>query len=281
VTEFKTLTQLRDENPGVPICTVSGHIGDCIWAGPALRAVAEHHGQPVLMLVTTNFASVAPLAAMMEGVAACYAHPQWPQVEQIEVTWEPPEVRGGISLPRVYHLGFRHWPNESIPLFYLTQLEKVYGIGGGRMDPWLKLLSERSRLEYVSCSWGDQGCEVKMGVTYAVSSHYDVDVYILPNGRYEEWPSTEYVTLYPAGLQKLAEQIWRGRFLLTCLSAPWVIANALGVPTVVMEPMTARHNPIFWFDHERNVMVRGNDGLPTFDARATVAAVKAAMERYK
>ena len=60
------------------------------------------------------------------------------------------------------------------------------------------------------------------------------------------------------------------KVLLTDCSALHVLAVALGIPTVIVEPMEARWNTIFYplgFDGPQVTIVKGLDGQPTFDAR--------------
>jgi hypothetical protein len=68
-------------------------------------------------------------------------------------------------------------------------------------------------------------------------------------------------------------------FLGDC-SAWHVLAMAMGIPVVLVEPLEARWNPIFYplgMDGPQVTMVRGNDGNPTFDARHVADALTRAL----
>jgi hypothetical protein len=58
---------------------------------------------------------------------------------------------------------------------------------------------------------------------------------------------------------------------LGCNSGLHVLACAIGKPVIMMEPSPARHNPIFFplgTTGPQVTLVLGNDGQPTWDARA-------------
>jgi hypothetical protein len=143
--------------------------------------------------------------------------------------------------------------------------------------------------------WTDDWIELKMGITLSLVATQTRDTcdecqktliaMCLPDSRqHKEWldPIVEGAEALEL-LGWIANDDWRStayamsrsKIFLGDLSAQWVLANALGIPTVIMEPCDARHSmPIFWYEHPRNTMVIGNDGKPTFDARHTRDAVE-------
>jgi hypothetical protein len=76
--------------------------------------------------------------------------------------------------------------------------------------------------------------------------------------------------------EQAAAQIGQGTIFVGCNSALHVLACALGIPVVMMEPSEARWNPIFYpyGTTERVRLVTGNDGRPTFDARHVRDAIE-------
>lgn len=81
---------------------------------------------------------------------------------------------------------------------------------------------------------------------------------------------------FHAGCHWLDGARWLARtqaFLGDC-SAWHVLAAAMGVPVVLMEPQAMRHNPVFYPLPDRQVfLVKGNDGNPTWDARHVAEAL--------
>ena len=63
-----------------------------------------------------------------------------------------------------------------------------------------------------------------------------------------------------------------------------VLAVALGVPAVIVEPNPMRHNPIFWplgMDGPQVTCVKGGDGKPTHDARHTADVLREKLKATK
>jgi hypothetical protein len=140
--------------------------------------------------------------------------------------------------------------------------------------------------------WTDEWFELKLGVSSCLSRGLVDESMVLRTPESSRWltEGLEVDGLYiaPASWLETAQVLASCKLYVGCLSAQWVLANALGVPCVVVEPNPHRHNPIFWWDgpmesdgKPRNRMVMGNDGKPTFDARAVVQAVKEELERER
>lgn len=158
---------------------------------------------------------------------------------------------------------------------------------------------------HIYLGWSDEHFELKLGLTALLATqlgqYRNLICRALPRSRWEGEesrrvlcadPQSEYgedlVDLGAGDWLMTARTLARCKLYVGCLSAQWVLANALGIPCCVIEPNPARHNPIFWWDgpiekdgKPRNRMVLGNDGKPTFDARAAVLAVKEELERVR
>jgi hypothetical protein len=96
-----------------------------------------------------------------------------------------------------------------------------------------------------------------------------------PGARHAEWLYIDGLIHSPSHWLRAADLMDGAACYLGCLSSQWVLANAMGKKTVVMEPDPNRaRNPLFWLPRERNHMVIGGDGLPTHDARHTADLLK-------
>ena len=84
------------------------------------------------------------------------------------------------------------------------------------------------------------------------------------------WGDTPFsIATHSCTWPQAARHIRHAKVFLGDCSALHVLAVALGTPVVLVEPMEARWNPIFYplgMDGAVQV-VKGNDGRPTWDAR--------------
>jgi hypothetical protein len=122
----------------------------------------------------------------------------------------------------------------------------------------------------------EEWIELKMGVVTAVANWTDVALVYAPGQRHHEWHHMDGADLglgfMPCSWSRMAQVIRDSKLFLGCLSASWVLANALGKETVIFEPSEPRHHPVFWHEHPRNLKV-------DWDARAVVKAVREKLGR--
>lgn len=155
-------------------------------------------------------------------------------------------------------------------------------------EPWITLPG--SPLEGpppIVVAHTDEHFELKLGVTMLVLEHYfrtnpdhlGFAILATPGSRWdrETWAMQSLRLGY---WEAYAEAIMPARVVLSDCSAAHVLAVAMGVPTVLLEPNPMRHNPVFYPLGDRGpqvTLVRGVDGQPTFDARHVADALDVAL----
>ena len=290
------------------LCTMPGKYGDILWALPTVRALAQQVDGPIDLMVSAAYGNLCPLIERQSYINRCVANLDWIErpdggvapfapyrpaaVDAADTKiFFPANAAGDIigEYDRVIHLGYQRWPQNQ--LAYEIYLNAVSQWGDSHQGltstfdldvPWIEAPSLEvgggpvPPLDVLIC-WSEEWAELKAGVTgalsYALHPQFSTTEIRPRHSRYYEWPMG--LSLDDATWEQTAAWIAKAPVVLTCLSAQWVLANALGRQVVIMEPSEARHNPIFFYDAPRNHLVLGNDGKPTFDARAVVDAVRA------
>lgn len=282
---------------GRVLCTFPGRAGDLLWALPAIRAIAESGGQPVDLQIAGEFAGILPVLATCPYLGKVFADPRWgltPPEEWLAPPAWPPREEGGpyesfatppdplVAYDHVYHLGYRGWPQRPLP--EETYLQAVIQVGRelpplNLARPWITVPTSRPDAGRAALVVGftEAWFELKLGIVQCLQmrtiSELRDGIVLTPKGsRWEVeggWEGTDWAD---------AAQLIRDCtiFLGDC-SALHVLAVAQGVPVVVVEPMEARWNPIFYplgMDGPQVTMVRGLDGRPTFDARHTAETLE-------
>ncbi len=282
------------------LATMPGRFGDILWALPTVRALREAYGGPIDFLTSIKYGNLLPLLQRQPYIGQARALCEWAVQETAPMTpREPPmEILQG-EYDAVYHLGYEGWPQptlaEDIWRRATQQYERVQEAHPLRLDltrPWITppaITTVEPRRVWVA--WSEEWFELKVGILACLSQRF---------------PALEFWWLRPEGgrygeVDRLVEGIWTEPYhnlrphalggnvammrcgwaeaaslgascqvYLGCLSSQWVLANGLGIRCVVVEPNSQRHHPVFWSDGGgRNRLVRGNDGLPTHDARHT------------
>lgn len=246
-------------------------------------------------------------------ILRCVAETTWVVRDTAPLTPQRPETMFGpwAEYDKVIHLGYESWPLSLLPADIYLRGSISWGSPLPDLDldtPWLVQPDGADQYVYqkwgaahvphVHIGWSEEHVELKAGLIYALAGAlpaHDIRVITHVGSRL----ATEWLMHYPGhhdigGLDRAAFSTtpfqnlawYSGDWILTahalansklfvgCLSAQWVLANALGIRTVIVEPTTARHNPIFFYNHPRNTMLLGTDGQPTFDARHLVDKVR-------
>lgn len=221
---------------------------------------------------------------------------------QSEVYEQASAATGERYYDHVYHLGYRGWPEPTLArATYLCAHETAVAYhvqdptfdGLGPLDlarPWITPPHQAVRLPtdppVVWVGWSEEWFELKVGVLVALAARFPTVAFqwVRPwGGRYDEVDRTTVldpgvggryhhrlgpnVSMVRADWAMTASLGSAATVYLGCLSSQWVLANALGIRCVVVEPNPHRHHPVFYRACEKNHLVLGNDGKPTFDAR--------------
>lgn len=274
------------------LCTFPGRAGDILWALPTVRAISEHYGAPVDLLVAGEFASMIPLLEQQPYLDRVVADPVW----DMSQGWEPPGRTDIISpYDVVYHLGYRGWPTQPLPYETYERVASGYTTSRDTLldRPWITIPPKKGLARSVVCGWSDCHFELKVGLVDLCKRRFKPDwgqgsgmsdtwhVIIPSHSRWatetadQERPGEDWV--------KAAQWIDNCRVFLGDCSALHVLAVALGKPVVIYEPMEARWNPIFYplSTEDRVRLVRGNDGLPTTDSRHTAEVLREVLSHAR
>lgn len=279
------------------LATFPGRAGDLLWALPSIRAISEHFAAPVDLLVAGEFAGLVPLLLQQPYLASVEADPRWSLTPPDD--WRAPEP---IFLPpplhgwdRVYHLGYRGWPANPLPHQTWSNIALGWRDEDGPLPsldldrPWIIPPPEPLLLGLdpatlpardLIAGWTDCWFELKLGLWHLLADFAKDRPFLTlaaPGSRWDTegggWG------IVPCGWIQAAHILSHAAVFLGDCSALHVLAVAMGKPVVLVEPMEARWNPIFFplGTHDRVRLVRGNDGLPSFDARHCADVLKEAL----
>jgi hypothetical protein len=274
-----------------------GRYGDILWACPTLRALAEAYGTLITLAISPKYAGLQELLTRQPYLEGCDVVSDWDVQETAPMTPRmPPNPRYLNDWDVVYHLGYEGWPEPTLAEDVYRRATVTHLTRRGTALPWMDLTTPwitpapyvPTDTGVVWVGWSEEYFELKVGILVALAARFREQQFwwLRPwGGRYDE-------------VDKLVEEGWvtpmqnlrhhrlgpnvgmirtnwvdaaglgaSARCYLGCLSSQWVLANGLGKACVVVEPNPQRHHPTFWRESPFNHLVRGLDGLPTFDAR--------------
>lgn len=281
------------------LCTFPGRAGDLLWALPTIRALSRRLGTPVDLLICGEFAGMIPLLLQQSYLDHVWALDSWGMGDG----WQPPTERpedasafiraqfssiGGPYKP-VFHLGYRRWPAMGLPFETLQTLNAQIGDNAAwnrvpfspeELDlatPWITVPDPKPATPFL-VGFSECHFELKFGVFELLTEYQLLPRYswhraplghgplsICVGGRWKQEAGH-----FGADWLEGAQWMHSTRAFLGCNSGWHVLAVAMGKPVVMLEPMEARWNHIFFpLGHTgpQVTLVTGNDGLPTVDAR--------------
>ena len=290
------------------LVTFPGKHGDSLWALPTLRALAEANGGHVDLLMAPAYSGILPLYRAQAYIGRADAWPSWQVQNTAPMTpWSPFEetlhhealgVSAGYEA--ILHLGYREWPTAPMHQYVYSIAQREYPtvpIAPLDLDrPWITLLLPRPGsliigpdaaawppMDIVS-GWADEHFELKYGVESLALRNLNRGRQTYRTIRRVSAPKSRWVAEGddPAySWEAAAFALLQAKVFFGCCSALHVLACAMGKRLVMMEPAEARWNPIFWpygQDGPRVMLVKGNDGRPTWDARHCADALRGALE---
>lgn len=270
------------------LCTFPGKFGDLLWALPTVRALSRRIGEPVHLAVGSPFASITSLIEAQPYIRRCwnlaawevqYTAPMTPTLPPATVYAQPIEER----YDHVFHLGYRGWPALPLPMETMACLQQQLPDALGPITlqdldlstPWITEPAppapRRTASRGIAVGFTDEHFELKYGLTALLGQHRQ---YACTIGADPRWINEggRLPRTWEASVRILQDS----RAFLGCNSALHVLAVAVGIPVVMMEPNPHRHHDIFYplgRTGPQVTLVTGNDGLPTFDARHVRAAL--------
>ena len=272
------------------LCTFPGKFGDLLWALPTIRAISRRVGAPVDLVVAAPFASICPLIEAQPYIGYCHDHADWQVQDTAPISPRvPPTLPRPGSYDLVLHLGYTGWPmpdlvrhtlhtvNAALPQFP-PELELSLELREDELDlatPWITETTQPSSrsIRFPWChGFTDEHFELKFGVAALVKRHWSRPL-SSPQVPTRIGASPRWTTEAKESARTWEESatiLQHSLAFLGCCSALHVLAVAMGIPAVVVEPNPHRHNPVFYplgTTGPQVTLVRGIDGLPTFDAR--------------
>lgn len=276
------------------LVTHNGRYGDLLWALPTVRAIARRLGEPVHLLIPGEFASIAPLLRQQSYLAQVLVHPGWAQgdrtpwgnLRQItDVQYPGGELH---QIDAVIDLGYRGWPEPdcvrhtmataNLALFSKDVAGPITWDELQLVTPWITIPPSNLVLGGfpLVLAFSDVHFEMKYGLSWILRMRGISHKVIGENPRWQ----TE--GLVPATTwEESVHYLQQARVVLACCSALHVLAVAVGTPVLLMEPLEARWNPVFYplgMDGPQVTVIRGNDGRPTHDARHIVDVLSSRLQ---
>lgn len=273
------------------LVTMPGHLGDILWSLPTARLLAARHNTKVDFIASPEFSAVLGLVQRQSYIQKTWIAEGW-EVRDTEPREPPSYPCTGYDL--IYHLGYKGWPSESLPWEIQSYVRDDVEMPDRPLaleEPWVEPIETYPRRgggPVIAVGFTEGHIELKMGILLGlVAALPDITWrLLLPHTEthrhraWEWWPSISpsSIEYCEANWEETATAIASADLFFGCLSAMWVVANAVGTKTVIMEPTVARHNPIFWVRSPKNHLVLGNDDKPTFDLRATRDMIEAVLK---
>ena len=269
------------------LCTFPGKIGDLLWALPSLRAIAESlEGTPVDLVVGAPYGRICALITKQTYVRQAIAYESWPVQDTAPMSPREPDPAVHYGYDHVFHLGYRGWPAFPLPYETYDCLRAQWPADWPSLRPldlsrpWITSSARLAAPPQVALGWTDEWFELKVGLTallllQAPDQSQLVNVSWSPRWQHEWWEQSwghRVEAEFALGdWVKVAGILSQVKVFCGDCSALHVLACAVGTPVVVMEPNPHRHHEVFYPSGTGGVvrLVRGMDGLPTFDARHT------------
>lgn len=227
------------------LITFPGKLGDCVWAMASMKELAGDGQVDVALSVFCR--NLVPVLWSQPWVSDVFVLEDWrifPGAPAPIQPLIPPTMPEGYD--KVIHLGLPDWPKSPLG----AEFGRLTGVVPNG-DPWLippgSVGSAPERV-HPAIAFTDEWAELKVGLICALNRHLPVHpTLLLCRG---SRLATDFS--YPPSMRRAAVDIkeltaWIGQclYLITDKSLPRVLAYGMGVPTYVVEPAEARHNPIF------------------------------------
>jgi len=260
------------------LATHPGRYGDCLWALPTVRALSATFQTKVDLLVSpligaSSFTTLIERQPYISNVVVA----DWPVLETAPIVPRiPPNLPPGYD--RYVHLGYEGWPHKALPyeVHTLAQAHVPALAPINLATPWVTMAPTLPC--HVAVGFSDEYFEMKFGLERLLWEHLTLS----------QAPARRVVNV-SGGPRWHLEQPWDAaaawiagaQLFVGCCSALHVLACAVGIPVLLVEPQVARHHDCFYPYGKlgpRVTLLTGNDGLPTFDSRHLCDAVDGLLQ---
>lgn len=259
------------------LCSFPGKFGDILWALPTVRAISEAVGEPVDLVIAGAYGSIVPLLKRQAYLGVVWAEIDWQVQNTAPMTPRVPPLpfAEAQGYDRVIHLGYMGWPTPDLPLAALNNACGWVGMPPIRPHfdlarPWIIPPYHIDYPVAYTVGFTDEHFELKFGLAWLLHRQFlGGDAFPICVSNSPRW-NNETALSGAYNWESAAGWLAISPAFLGCNSALHVLARAMGVPVVMMEPNPQRHNDIFYPYGKSGKgveLVCGNDGLPTFDAR--------------
>lgn len=278
------------------LTTFPGKFGDLIWALPTVRAISEAVDEPVDLVIAGAFSSIVPLLQRQSYLGEVWADASWVVENAAPMTPRAPfvPIEWSSSYDQIFHLGYRGWPEGDLAreTVRCAAAQGAFTTAGGELlrvadlgmfdlnRPWITAPYTVQQADWrraYAVGFTDEHFELKYGLTELVRMQWIAEarrqgvqhgpINLSTSPRWDAETGEGKGWSWDSAAAWLADT----PVFLGCCSALHVLARAMGVPVVLMEPNPHRWNDIFYPFGKSGKgveLVLGNDGQPTFDARA-------------
>lgn len=272
------------------LCTFPGKFGDLLWALPTIRSISKRVGAPVDLALANPLESIVPLLKLQPYIGECVALKTWQTQDTAPISPRtPPHMSAADAIAyappygRILHLGYRDWPiPDVVQHTWETALSELAPDAmlepPDLTTPWITVPpGGDAPVEHWRWPWvygfTDEHFELKIGLVHLLEQKpywWKGSKTLSPTtiGANPRWQAEAGYT--PTSWVDSARMLRYTDVFLGDCSALHVLAVAMGVPVVLMEPNPHRHNHVFYplgTEGPAVQLVRGIDGSPTFDAR--------------
>lgn len=253
--------------------THPGKIGDLIWGLSALREhITRRLYDPVEFYTTTYCMGLLPILRAQPYIHDVHILGGWKVIPATPGFTPAAPDEADVPSPRL-HMGMEEWPRPTLYEDYYRRLRLGYPQG----TPWLE--RPTSAQDHIVIGFTDNWAEVKAALIARLAMTFHKERFVvvaMPGQRVAtEWTYPfPNISLAVGCLEAAADWISRAKLFVGCKSALRVLAIAMGVPTVALEPSGPHHNKVFDPPPELFPQHRVLNG---FDAREAVGLTEEAI----
>lgn len=227
--------------------TYSAKVGDCLWALATVRRMAQLHKGRVNMVVSKYLAPLVPLLRAQPYIADAWHVEDWVVEFTAPATPVVPPNADRYE-GAVFHLGMTSWPTPTI----IEDHARRMAVSVDPWEPWITPIgnSGMSKAKPIGIAFTAEWFELKAGLVMALLKAFpEQQFYMLtyPEDRMAKEVTFPFRSLLPiyTGISGMSDWLSGCQLVVCCKSMARVMALGMGVPTVVVEPSTPRHNPVF------------------------------------